>query len=261
MIIVENLVSGYGKKSVLKGVDFHVKKGEVLSILGANGSGKSTLLKSIVGLLEYKGDIFIEKHNAQDLTKKQRASLIAYVPQSSLIPFDFNVLDIVLMGRFHSSVLAVSYSKEDKEIALEALKTIGIQKFQARSFQSLSGGEKQLVLIARAIAQKSKIIIMDEPVTGLDLGNQMRLLDLITKLAVEGKTIIQTTHYPDHALRISHKVLWIDSGEVLCFGEPKVVIDTQRIQDIYKVEAKYIQDTSSNLEYLLPIKFIQKKGE
>ena len=260
MLKIKNLSSSYGSKQILNKINFNIKKDEVLSILGANGSGKTTLLKAIVGILPYKGDIFIANQNVKNLSRKQRASLIAYVPQYSNIPFDFNVLEIVLMGRFHSSSLNLSYSQTDKDEAIIALKQVGIENFSKRVFRNLSGGEKQLVLIARALAQKSKIIIMDEPVTGLDLGNQMRLLDLITSLSNNGKTIIQTTHYPDHALKISTQVLWLDKGKILDFGSPKEVINTQRIYDIYKVKSELLNHPDKNINYILPLQFIHKEN-
>ena len=258
MIEVSNLSCGYGSKEILNKVTFSIQKGTVLSILGANGSGKSTLLKAIVGLLPYKGKITIDGNDTKSLSRKQKASLVAYVPQSTNIPFDFNVLEIVLMGRFHSSSSNLSYSKKDKDEANEALKEVGIENFKDRIFRNLSGGEKQLVLIARALAQKSKIIIMDEPVTGLDLGNQMRLLDLVSTLAKDGKTVIQTTHYPDHALRVSTQVLWLDKGEILAVGSPNEVINTQRIFDVYNVESKLIRHKDNDISYVLPLKFTKK---
>jgi len=258
MIQVNELFCGYGSKEVVKQISFSIEKGTVLSILGANGSGKSTLLKALVGILPYKGEILIEEKDAKELEKKQRASLIAYVPQSSTIPFEFSVLEIVLMGRFHSSSLKFSYSQNDKDEAMSALKQVGIESFATKVFKNLSGGEKQLVLIARALAQKSKIIIMDEPVTGLDLGNQMRLLDLINSLKSSGKIIIQTTHYPDHALHVSTKVLWLEKGEILAFGSPKEVITPKRILHIYNVRSEIYKSDSSGREYILPEKFLQK---
>lgn len=258
MIQVSNLFSGYGKKEILRDVSFQIENAEVLSILGANGSGKSTLLKSMVGILPYAGDIFIDGQDVKLLSKKERASFIAYVPQSSTIPFDFNVLEIVLMGRFHTSSFQFSYPKKDRDEAHEALKQVGMEKFEKRVFKNLSGGERQLVLIARALAQKSKIIIMDEPVTGLDFGNQMRLLELISTLSNDGTIIIQTTHYPDHALRISSKVLWLDTGKILAFGTPSEVIQTQRIYDIYHVKSELIFHQETGIGYVLPVKFVQK---
>lgn len=258
MIEVSNLSCGYGSKEILNDISFTIDKGAVLSILGANGSGKSTLLKAMVGILPYAGDILIDNRDIRGFSRKERASLVAYVPQSSSIPFDFDVLEIVLMGRFHTSTLNLSYSQQDKNEAFKALKQVGIEDFKTRIFRNLSGGERQLVLIARALAQKSKIIIMDEPVTGLDLGNQMRLLDLISTLASDGKIVIQTTHYPDHALRVSTQVLWLDGGKILAFGSPEEVISTQRIYDVYKVESELLRHKNNGIGYILPLKFIHK---
>jgi iron complex transport system ATP-binding protein len=258
MIKVQNLSGGYNSKKILNDVSFSIEEGQVLSILGANGSGKSTLLKAMVGILDYEGDIFIDDKNTDSLSRKQRASLVAYVAQSSSIPFDFNVLEIVLMGRFHESSFNFTFSKQDKEEACAALRQVGIEEFKTRVFKNLSGGERQLVLIARALAQRSKIIIMDEPVTGLDLGNQMQLLDLISTLANDGKIIIQTTHYPDHALRVSSKVLWLDKGEILAFGSPEEVISTQRIYDVYRVDSELMIHKDNGIGYILPLKYIRQ---
>jgi len=254
VIQVSNISSSYGNKQIIKNVSFDIEDGSILSILGVNGSGKTTLLKSIVGILDYKGDVFINKKNIKSLNKKQRASLIAYVSQKSFLPFDFTVLEIVLMGRFHNSSFGFNYKKEDTNEALKALEQVGIKEFKARIFKNLSGGEKQLVLIARALAQKSKIIIMDEPVTGLDLGNQMKLLELINTLIKNSKIVIQTTHYPNHALRVSNKVLWLNNGEVLAFGKASEVITTQRIREVYALESKLYVHEGSGLSYILPLK-------
>jgi iron complex transport system ATP-binding protein len=260
-MFISNLSCGYDNKQIIHDISFKINEGEVLSILGANGSGKSTLLKAIVGILPYQGDVSYANENLNLLSVKKRASLIAYVPQSSTIPFDFNVLEIVLMGRFHSSTSYLGYSKQDKIEALEALEEVGMKNFTTRIFKNLSGGERQLVLIARALAQKSRIIIMDEPVTGLDFGNQMRLLELIARLSKDGKIIIQTTHYPDHALRVSDKVLWLDKGKILAFGVPKEVITEEKIFNIYKVKSKLIYNEAYDISYVLPMKFIQKETQ
>lgn len=254
MVKLENISCGYGSKKVIHGVSFGVNKGEIISLLGANGSGKSTLLKAIVGLIEYSGKIEIANKQASKLSTIDRAKLIAYVPQSTLIPFDFNVLEVVLMGRFHASSFGFSYGKHDKAIALEALEKVGIASFASRVYRQLSGGERQLVLIARALAQQSEFIIMDEPVTGLDLGNQMRLLELMGHLATLGYTILQTTHYPDHALRISHKVAWLHNGSLLDFGNPKKVITDKNILNVYGVEVEFMNHKDGST-HMFPIGF------
>lgn len=253
MLSLKNLTCGYKNKQVVKNASFTAKEGMILSILGANGSGKSTLLKAIVGLLTYKGSIKIDSVEIKNLNAKQKAKLLSYVPQSSQIPYEFTVLDVVLMGRFHKSSFGFSYSKKDTTISLKALEKVGIEDFKDRIYRFLSGGERQLVLIARALAQKSKLIVLDEPVTGLDLGNQMRLLDVLEELAGEGNAIIQTTHYPDHALKISHEVVWLEVGHIIDKGKAKDVITTKKIEDIYHVKSKLL--THEGKSYLLPINY------
>lgn len=257
MVSLENISCSYHTKKVIHKVNFCVQKGEIVSILGANGSGKSTLLKAIVGLLAYQGSLHVNQKEIKNLHVKTRAALMAYVPQSSVIPFDFTVLEIVLMGRFHTSSFGLGYKKEDLRYAYESLEKIGIQKFSNKIFRELSGGERQLVLLARALAQNSELIVLDEPVTGLDLGNQMRLLELLLSLSKEGKTIIQTTHYPDHALKISNKVAWLHEGKLLAFGIPKEVITKERIKQIYRVETEFITCKGKET-FMLPLNFIQK---
>jgi len=257
MLTLKNITCSYGIKIVLKDINFHVKKGNIVSILGANGSGKSTLLKAILGLISYVGNIWIQGREAETLGSSQRASMIAYVPQTTLIPFDFSVLDIVLTGRFHTSSFGIGYPQKDKDIAICALERIGIEALKDRVYRHLSGGERQLVLIARALAQQSNLIVMDEPVTGLDLGNQMRLLDIMQELSSDGYTILQTTHYPDHALSISDSVAWINENEIIAYGMPESVINVSRIRNIYGIESQIVID-ARGMRHLLPLGFTQK---
>lgn len=258
MVELKDISCGYGSKKVIHRVGFGIHKGQIVSLLGANGSGKSTLLKAIVGLIDYDGKIVINDTEAKGLSTIERAKLIAYVPQSTVIPFDFDVLEVVLMGRFHASSFGFAYGKEDKKIALEALEKVGITSFKKRTYRQLSGGERQLVLIARALAQQSQLIVMDEPVTGLDLGNQMRLLELMEQLSNLGYTILQTTHYPDHALRVSHKVAWLHEGLLLDFGSPLDVITGENIFNVYGVETEFLNHKSGET-FMLPLGFKPKE--
>lgn len=258
MLELVQISCGYGAKEVISSMNFSLEKGEIVSLLGANGSGKSTLLKAIVGLLPYTGRLLVGESEGRLLTPVQRAQRIAYVPQSTTIPFDFNVLEVVLMGRFHASSFGLGYTKHDTAIAFEAMEKVGITSFASRIYRELSGGERQLVLIARAFAQQSALIVMDEPVTGLDLGNQMRLLELMRHLSALGHTLLQTTHYPDHALRVSHKVAWIEQGRLLAFGTPETVVTPWNIRKVYGVEAELFPHTSGTT-YMLPIGFSLKE--
>ena len=260
MVELKEISCGYGLKKVIHEVSFSINKGQIVSLLGANGSGKSTLLKAIVGLIDYSGRIQIANKETRELSTINRAKLIAYVPQSTVIPFDFNVLEVVLMGRFHASSFGFAYGKHDTELAHDALNKVGIESFKNRTYRQLSGGERQLVLIARALAQQSQLIVMDEPVTGLDLGNQMRLLELMEHLSSLGYTLLQTTHYPDHALRISHKVAWLHDGLLLDFGNSKDVITRENILNVYGVEVEFLTHKSGT-SHMLPLGFKSKRNE
>ncbi|WP_332444798.1 ABC transporter ATP-binding protein [Wolinella succinogenes] len=260
MLCVKEVAGGYGARDILSGLSFTLEAGRVVSILGANGSGKSTLLKMIIGALPYRGEIFLGGREAKTLRASKRAELVAYVPQSYLIPFEFSVLEVVLMGRFRESPFGFGYSKEDRRIALEALERIGAQTLIPRVYRELSGGERQLVLLARALAQNSSMILMDEPVTGLDFGNQRRLLSLMGELAGEGKSIIQTTHYPDHALEVSHQVIWIEKGEILAQGSPRETITPQRIYQVYGVETELVNHPRGGDRLVTPSIRFEREG-
>lgn len=249
---VKSLTCSYDDKKVIEDISFKIQSGSVVSLLGANGTGKSTLFKAIAGLLPYSGDIFIQEKNVKKLSHKQRASLLAYVPQSFSIPFDFSVLEVVLMARFHASGLSLNYSKEDHDIAIESLKRVGAEDFATKTYSHLSGGERQLILLARALAQQSPMIIMDEPVTGLDLGNQVRLMDLMQDLQSQGYTILQTTHYPDHALLISDQVLWLHQGSLIADACAKEAITPQRVQEVYGIQSEILHHESGR-SFLLPL--------
>lgn len=255
MLRICEISYSFKDKIALNNIKFDIKKAEILSILGANGSGKSTLLRCIMGLLKYNGRVFLKEQDIKKYNTKEKAKLLAYVPQSSFMPYDFSVLEVVLMGRFHSSSFGFNYSKNDIEICINALEKLDLQDFKDRVFNRLSGGEKQLVMLARSLAQKSEIIILDEPLSALDIGNQMRILELLENLKNENITIIQTTHNPEHALRISSKVLWLEKGEMLCFGKPKEVITQERIEQIYSIKSQFLQHLGR--EFFLPLNFIK----
>ncbi|MDR2033248.1 MAG: ABC transporter ATP-binding protein [Helicobacteraceae bacterium] len=254
MLKTEKLRASYGSKTILRDISFLVEREEIVSILGANGSGKSTLLKTLCGILPYRGEAQVDSLDIKKLNAKQRASAFSYVAQSVFMPFSFSVFDVALMGRFSQSPFGFDYSKADKQAALNALEIVGAIGLKDRMFNAISGGERQLTIIARALAQESKIILLDEPVTGLDLGATLRLLTLLQELRSQGKTILQTTHHPDHALRISDRVLWIDKGSAIAFGKSADIITADRIKTIYGVKSEIFAHKSGH-SFVVPIAF------
>jgi iron complex transport system ATP-binding protein len=242
IINVKELHFAYHKHTVLNGVNFSLNKGEVVSLLGPNGCGKSTLIRLILKLIHAKkGDILINNKMINDYSHKEIAQHIAYIPQYHNVPFNYSVLEMVMMGRVSKLGFLASPSKKDKEIAYESLRSIGIDDLSSRPFGQLSGGQKQMVLLARALTQEVNTFIMDEPVSGLDYGNQIRLLELISKLSRQGYTFLKTTHYPDHALLVSSRVVVMNEGKIIADGKPEDVITSEMINQVYGIGANLIK--------------------
>lgn len=247
-----NINFSYNKTKILNDISLHVKQGSITSLLGANGQGKSTLLKIMLGILPpNSGEVLLFGQNLQKYTPKQRALHISYVPQHSFITFPFSVLEIVLMGRIASTTWFKQASLEDKELAKEALETLGIFHLKDTNFQTLSGGQKQLTLIARALAQGTKIILMDEPISGLDYGNQIKLLEILLQLQDKGYTIIKSSHFPDHAFLLGGDVYALQNGKIIASGKTKEIITEELIFNLYNAKVK-IQTSCENKKICIP---------
>ncbi len=232
---------GYFHKKILENIHFSINSGEVLCILGANGAGKSTLFKSILGLIPMQeGNVRVKGENISDWSRVKVAQAIGYVPQISSPPFSYTVMDVVLMGRTAYLKPYQSPKEEDEEIAGAAIERLGISHLINRPYLELSGGEKQLALIARALTQVPQILIMDEPTTGLDFGNQQLVLEQIHLLAKQGLAVIMSSHFPDHAFLYADKALMLKNGSVYAFGEPKQVITEKSLNDLYGVNTRII---------------------
>jgi len=237
MLQAQNISFKYKEKNILEGVDLQIHQGDIISLLGPNGSGKSTLIKVLLGLLKpQRGTVFLEGKPILAYPQKAFAKKVAYVPQSSYLPFSYTVLEVVIMGRIAHQSIFSHYTQKDEKIAKDTLELLGIAMLENLVYNELSGGQKQLVLIARALAQEAKILIMDEPVSGLDYGNQLRLLEQIQYLATKGYTFLKSTHYPDHALLISNKVMLMKEGKIIADGDTLSVINEQSIKTLYGVD-------------------------
>lgn len=242
MIEVRNLQFAYGSRSVLQDVSFSARPGELVFILGANGAGKTTLFRCILGLLSgYRGQVLLDGQDASALSPRELAKKIAYIPQAHHPVFPYTALDMVLMGTNHRLNLFSSPGKQERKIAMDALEQLGIGDYADRNFQHLSGGEQQLVLVARAIAQQAKILVMDEPTSSLDFGNQVRVLERVSALAWQGYTVLLSCHNPQHAMLYAQRVIALDQGRVVADGPPAAALNPELMRRLYGVPARFVE--------------------
>lgn len=242
MFKVKNLSCGYKDKTILKDVSFTTKPGDIVCILGKNGSGKSTLIKTIVGLIEpFKGEMLVNGEDIKSWSWSKKAKIISYIPQTFSSTFQYRGIDIVLMGRTSYIGFSSSPSKEDEEIAEEAMEKLNILHLKDRIYSEMSGGERQLVKIAQALAQQSKIIIMDEPTNNLDFGNQGIMLNYLRKCADMGITIIMATHFPEQALSYGTKALLVNNQKVVEIDNPNKSLTESKLRNLYDVDVKLVE--------------------
>jgi len=252
-IEVRNLSFSYGDRPVLRDISFKVEKGEFLSILGPNGVGKSTLFRCMLGLLSgYTGQVLVDGVDVRSFSVREAARHIAYIPQSSHPLFNYSVFDIVLMGRTSGLSTFRSPQKKDSEICEWALEKVGISHLAQRCFHRLSGGEQQLVLIARALVQKAPILMLDEPTANLDFGNQLLVLEQARNLAREGYTVIQTTHHPEQSYMFSDRILAIQKGRVLKEDIPEGVLTEDTIWQLYGVDVQIVSLREDKARICIP---------
>ena len=257
---VKNLHFSYGEREVLHDVSFRVEAGEFLSILGPNGVGKSTLFRCVLGLLrDYTGSITVEGRDARSLSIRESAKLIAYIPQSSHPAFNYSVRDIVLMGTTSGLGTFSTPKKEDVRRVYEALERTDISELAERCFHRISGGERQLALIARALVQRAPVLMLDEPTASLDFGNQLLVLNCARELAREGYTVIQTTHNPEQSYMFSDRILALRGGEVLTEGKPGDVLTPDMMQRLYGVEVEVSSLFDDRVRVCTPASVIVEK--
>jgi len=255
-VIVKDLSFSYGSHQVLHEISFTVEDGEFLSILGCNGVGKSTLFRCVLGLLNtYKGQILINGVDTRKLPPSKMAKLAAYIPQNCSPTFNYSVEDIVLMGTTAGLNAMRSPGKKELERVDWALNKIGIEHLRKRCFHHISGGERQLAVIARALVQDAKLLMLDEPTASLDFGNQMLVQEQARALADEGYTIIQTTHNPEQSYMFSDKVLAIKDGRVLCHGEPQKIMTREIISQLYGLDVEISSLYNDKVRICMPENF------
>ncbi|ELK40719.1 heme ABC transporter ATP-binding protein [Brevibacillus agri] len=235
---VENISVELEKKTILRDVSLTVRSGEFVGLIGPNGSGKSTLLKSIYRALEPRsGFISLDGADVYQLTARQNAQRMAVVRQESSIEFDFTVMEIVMMGRSPHKRLFQTDTPADSRICEEALERVGMQAYASRSFFSLSGGEKQRVLIARALVQQAEFLVLDEPTNHLDVRYQLQVMDLVKTLGI---TVFSSLHDLNIAAMYCDRLYVIRDGELVASGTPEEVFEPGLIRDVFGVETEVV---------------------
>ncbi len=243
MLSARGIHFGYRGRTVLAGADLALAPGELVCLLGGNGAGKSTLLKIMLGLLTpQKGEVTVGGQPLDAFARREVARRAAYVPQVHAAPFPYTVRQVVTMGRLPARGLFHAPGEGDRTVVERVLDHLGIGHLAERPYTEVSGGERQLALIARALAQEAPLLIMDEPLSGLDYGHQVRLLARLEGLAAEGYGVLMTTHDPDQPLSGCHRVALLKDGRIAGDGRPAEVLTPDAIRLLYGVSVALLRD-------------------
>lgn len=248
-----DLTIGYSDRVVGRHLDVALATGEVLALLGPNGGGKTTLLKTLLGLLAPRsGEVRLGDRPLADYTSQQRARLIAYVPQSHVVTFAFTVEAVVLMGRTAHGNLFSAPTATDRGIAGQMLERFGIGHLRDRPYTMISGGERQLVLLARALAQEPQFIVLDEPTASLDFGNQGKVMREIRNLRAAGHGVLFTTHDPNHAMRAADRAYLLRDGARIGEGATDAILGRAQLEALYGSPVELISDPDKRQTAFLP---------
>ena len=255
LIETQNLTFAYAEEPVLRDISINFQAGEFIGVIGPNGSGKSTLLKLIGGILPAPaGSVFFKNRELSRYKKKELAVAIAWIPQDKQMAFPFKVIDIVLMGR-HPYLSPLSFEGEDDyRIAQEAMNQTQVLEFAERSFNEISGGEKQRVMIASAITQKPEVMLLDEPTSALDIKYQMEILNILKRLnEEENKSLMLAMHDLHLASKFCKRLVLLKQGRVFCEGSPAEVLKKEILEEVYEVKVKIFNDDEDGSLLVVPV--------
>lgn len=232
---------GFPGRTIGREVSLALGAGEVMCVLGPNGGGKTTLFRTLLGLLEaHGGEVLLQGASLEDLSRLEIARLVGYVPQGHTAYFAYTLRQFVLMGRTARVGAFAVPGASDRRVADQALESLGLAALADRPINEVSGGERQLALVARALAQEPRLLVMDEPTASLDFGNQVRVLERILALASSGIAILFSSHDPDHAFLGAHRALLLGEGRVLEAGAPREVVRADTLQRLYGVPVEVV---------------------
>lgn len=255
------IAAGYGDRQILKDVTLAIREGDFAGLIGSNGTGKSTLIKCVSGLLPLKrGKIMICGRDNTSLKSRERAQMVAVVPQSYHVEYDFTVEDIVMMGRNPYLSFRKKESQTDRDIVEEAMQMTNTAVFRDRLYNELSGGERQRVILARAIAQKPRIILLDEPTSALDVHHQIEVMELITRLnREEHMTVLAVLHDINIASRFCQRMIMLQEGVVTADGTPREVINRQNMESLYKMKLMIRESPLFHKPEIIPIRVMPEE--
>lgn len=269
LVEINDATFAYGAQNIFQDLSFSVTKGEIFCLLGPNGSGKTTLLDCVLGSHKLKnGNIKIDGKDITSYNARKLARRVSYVPQRHESAFPYRVMDVTLMGRAPYTGIFSAPSKNDREIAKKALKLTGMYNLRRRPYTQLSGGELQLVMIARALAQNTPVIIMDEPTAHLDFRHELVILETIMSLVKEKEiSVLMATHFPNHAFYFEDNNLKINigllkDGSFIAKGTPGEILDEERIEDLYGVKSSlffYNDNGDNERRRIIPLKTARNK--
>lgn len=239
MVEIKNLSAGYGGKIKVNNINLKIKAGEKIAILGPNGSGKSTLLKSMVGLIDYSGEVILNKKNLRNMSRIETAREIAFMSQINNIYFSYTVFETVMLGRYAKNKGSFNYSSGDKKIVEQCLKSVNLLPLKNRQIATLSGGELQRVFLAKVFAQDPNIIALDEPTNHLDLKHQVELADYLTRWSNKsGRTVIMAIHDINLGLNFADKILLLDNGSAAAFEPANILAKDPRLNSVYGLNVR-----------------------
>lgn len=259
-VVIRDLQFSYGSKDVLKNINIQGNAGKILAVIGPNGSGKTTLLKCIAGLLKPKnGSVLLNKRKLSSYKKEELAKLIGYVPQEISYGGVLTVFETVLLGR--CPYLSWRVSDEDLDTVWRILEDLGIQKFASRNINELSGGERQHMFIAQSLVTNPKVLIMDEPISNLDLRHQLEILDLVKNWTKKNEVVsFIAMHDLNMAARFSDELIVLNDGKNFAVGDPASVLTTEMIRSVYGVNARIYNDGDGKPQ-IIPIDYLRESGK